>query len=440
MDDILNIGIPCYDEVKLPISEMTLSCSDNKVNSISCERELRRNTQELINYVCSNNFFPRKEYLPMISYYSDDRSISHIDLSKRQRLINIFDDFIDEDTSDSEDKIKDDVNKKLFEISAALYYKYEILVKKVEHILKTKPNYNLRSYLSDLHSYGDNMLNKSGIIDKIDFAPYFKPYLDSLNPDKLALYIAINSLDNAKECLNNGDLDKAQRYLFYVSAYLDGDFNKNVVLGLRRGYVKRENLKRDFYDLLNSSNLKDINYDRDLFYGKNIEENKIVIDRLLNVKKIKSDEFFIKKGKGEPNNNDPRDKRFITEEERKASNRFQQERELFYYSKNPVAVIDCVNKFANYKGFLFDNGKIIADRVLNMNSIGETKKDAAYIFDASNFEELIKFDKPTLKRILPDRPIVHSEYWKDRVDTVVKEDTSSELKEKGKSLSLRKRI
>ena len=33
------------------------------------------------------------------------------------------------------------------------------------------------------------------------------------------------------------------------------------------------------------------NYDRDLFIGKDIDENKIVIDRILNINKIKTDEL-----------------------------------------------------------------------------------------------------------------------------------------------------
>ena len=302
-----------------------------------------------------------------------------------------------------------------------------------------------RDYLKSISDYSKHMIDKQDVIGNIDFSRIIEPYLKGLNPDKLALYIAYKSLKKAKYYIDKKDYYNAQRHLFYVSAYLDGDFNRKVILDFYtfgNMYYKRDNLKKDFNNvLINNPNLKDVSsYDRDLFVGNNVEENKIAIDRILNINKIKTDEFFVKSGKGgHPRTNNPDDSYPVDPGERKMAKRFQQERELFYYSKNPMAVIDCVNKFSNFKGFLFENGIIIADRVLNMNTLSETKKDAGYVFDASDFEDDIKFDKFTLRRM--GHPfIVHDRDWKDDVDMYVNKDTSEELKEEAKKLSLKKRI
>ena len=289
MDYTLNLGIPCYEEVPLKLCEMTLACTDNKIQSINDEREMRKRTSYIINKETSNTLFPNKEYLPVINYVTDDNSLSNIDLSKRQRLENIFYTLIDIDPNNDIDSIIKASSDKVSEIDNALSKQYINLYSKFKRLLYGKPrNMSDRDYLKSISDYSKHMIDKQDVIGNIDFSRIIEPYLKGLNPDKLALYIAYKSLKKAKYYIDKKDYYNAQRHLFYVSAYLDGDFNRKVILDFYtfgNMYYKRDNLKKDFNNvLINNPNLKDVSsYDRDLFVGNNVEENKIAIDRILNI-------------------------------------------------------------------------------------------------------------------------------------------------------------
>jgi hypothetical protein len=447
MDYTLNLGIPCYEEVPLKLCEMTLACTDNKIQSINDEREMRKRTSYIINKETSNTLFPNKEYLPVINYVTDDNSLSNIDLSKRQRFENMFYYFIEgEKYSDKDSIIKCSLDK-LNELDTLLNKRDNSVYKKFNNLTYHKPkSVGYYDHLCNIRDYSKTMIDNKDAIEKIDFTRIIEPYLKGLNPDKVALYIAYKSLKKAKKCINEKDFFNAQRHLFYVRSYIDGDFNKKVILDFytfSNAYYKRADLVKEYFDLLSKypNELKDIPYyDRDLFVGIDRKSNEIAIDRILNINKIKTDELFIKPGKDDTKKgNGHHDNGPVSPEERNAARRFQQERELFYYSRNPVAVIDCVNKFANYKGFLFENGMIIADRVLKMNSLSETKKDAAYVFTAPEFPDGIKLDKPTLQMLSFPR-IWHIPGWESTVDHWSSIETSEEVKEKGKVLSLKKKI
>ena len=111
LNDVLNIGIPCYESLILPISELTLSCGKKKYVSIDTEREMRQNfMHKLENITGAKSMNRRADSLIFIDYLTDDKSYSSLGLDKKGKAINAFRNliFLDErqDISSMKTRIK----------------------------------------------------------------------------------------------------------------------------------------------------------------------------------------------------------------------------------------------------------------------------------------------------------------------------------------------
>lgn len=107
--------------------------------------------------------------------------------------------------------------------------------------------------------------------------------------------------------------------------------------------------------------------------------------------------------------------------------KYIQERYYVYLKNKPLARIREIDKFSNYIGFLYENGMIPADRLLNVDS-------ESYIFDAIDFESDIKLDKQALRRKSIIKPINHVNNWEKKLEKIINMDTTDECISKGKQL------
>ena len=112
MNKDLSIGIPSYSSLVLPIYDMTLTCSDNKVKSISVERDIRYEAQDRIAKV-TGTWSANKgvNILQNINFYADENAFSVFDLDDKQRVINIFSHLGELDRSDNLDSLLKSVYK-----------------------------------------------------------------------------------------------------------------------------------------------------------------------------------------------------------------------------------------------------------------------------------------------------------------------------------------
>lgn len=127
----------------------------------------------------------------------------------------------------------------------------------------------------------------------IDYSDLFDDYLDTLVSEKVAMYMSYHYLNRAYS--NVYDLNKLQENLFYVTAFLRQIISSNTKMTLYGETVNFDYIKKKYEKIVNKYNIiDDFICDRSLFIGKNIDDNKRVIDSLINMKRVLVDDSFVK--------------------------------------------------------------------------------------------------------------------------------------------------
>ena len=159
---------------------------------------------------------------------------------------------------------------------------------------------------------------------------------------------------------------------------------------------------------------------------KDKNDNMNVINSLINMNTIKTNDIFIRSGKTDKKGTSSKNNRRIpTLEELEAIKKYLDYKLYIYLKNKPIAEIVCDDSFSNYKAFLYQNGLIAADRFYKVNTASEMKKDAIYIFDALNFPKKIQLSKQELIGNTPR--IFHVNGWEDQIDEMCTSSTSDEL-------------
>ena len=448
--DMINIGLPCYSSIELPLFDLTLSCALDKSKSIKVEREIRHEAIEKVDKIIGNTSLNRnEEYLSTINFYADDTSNSVFNLDEKQRYVNLFNSLTDLNRNDDNITI---LNEKLNILHNLVYYLksntysksfYEDFKRLFPYLCNGK-NYScdLRSYISNQYDRYEKMIcsNLDDILS-INFSDLLESYVDTLNPEKAAFFLAIYYLKHAFLSIKKGDLDLANEYLFYLSAYFKLN-KKDISMYIYNKEYTYSYLKETYNNLLLSlNNLKDIYYDRRFFLGKEKEDNKNVINSLLNMETIKVRELFVKRGNGEGLTHEVKEstsRSKLTYVESRAVITALDEKEYVYLKNNPVAKIVCENKFSNYIAFLYKNGIILADRFRGVHRLSELKQDAIYVFNTLNFEEKIRHTKTELIHNTPR--IFHIDGWEEKVSNLSKQETTDEIKNEVEEIILRKKL
>ena len=450
LSELLNIGIPVYNPLDLNIFDMTLKCSDHVSKTISLEREIRQEAIDRVDKIVGNKSANRKtEYLSTINFSANKESISVFGLTKKQRLINIFENMVDieqiDGITDKEvlSKIKDcliDLSYEVMYIKNKPYTKafYNDIKKYYSPLYNGKDGQDLRSYLEYEYNYYDLVSKRISEINNITYSDLLDDYTSDLNPEKLALFIAGNYMNEIYNALDNADIRAAQESLFYISAFIKKKIDKSIKISLPgRDEISYDMIKREFLYLLEDySYLKDVYLKRSFFEHKELDFNKSMIDNIINMKDIKISGKLINPGERKDTKHGDviHRRKAPTEDELKQIEEYLQYKYYIYLKNKPLAQITGEEYFSNYIAFLYENGMMPADRLLNVNTVSEMKADSIYVFDASTFDEMKNKNKTFLRKNSEIKPLNHSGDWEDRLQRIIEMDTSDELKEKAKEL------
>lgn len=96
LKELTNIGIPVYSPLELHVHDMTLECSDNRIDMINFEREIRNESVARVDNIikaCSSNY--KLDYFTDINFFANDNSISVFDINSVQKILNIFQFLVD---------------------------------------------------------------------------------------------------------------------------------------------------------------------------------------------------------------------------------------------------------------------------------------------------------------------------------------------------------
>ena len=445
----LSIGIPSYSSLVLPIYDMTLTCSSNRSNSISVERDIRYESQERIAKITGTwSSSKSTNILQEINFFADSSAYSILGLDDKQRVINIFRSLVDLDRKDSIDSLLSKVKDGNKELRDIVHYvrnnpystlMHDDLKKRIPNIYYGKAyGYDLRTYLCGELEHYLTIYNNMDKILNIDYSDIFSRYLDSLSIEKVKLYLAYYYMECLLDSIKLNDFNMAQECCFYLNSYFKG--NSNSSLCISGDVFNFDSLKKRYEDILRRyPNLNRLDMNREFFLHHSKEDNLSVIDSLLKMKTIRTNEFFVKGGKDDSKSNgQEREVTPLTEEEERAVKEYMDHKLYTYLKNRPLAQIVCNNSFANYIAYLYRNGMITADRMLRVNRVSETQSDAVYVFDADNFEDRIVLNKQQLRGNTPR--ILHIPGWEDRIGEIASMSTSDSLREEAIKLVKRRNI
>lgn len=424
VEDILNVGIPTYGNIELNVTNLTNKAHVNYTNAINAERhmfdEANKRVQNVTNISKEDKL---NNVLNRILFHSDiSNSKSNIYIDNNEKKTNLYRDLID--LSNNEPNIDNKIIIRLEEYDNVCdYVRNNSYTTQMHNYLKE--NYNkiyyarkygadLRSHLNNVRSYYHELKANEDKIDNIDLSDLINEYLEYLDVDKLVNQILLSDLSMTEVSLENNDINNAIQYFFLVTAFMH-EYNVN----------PNSDVYKEYYRLINTyPSLKTLYMNRELFINNSYDDNIKVIDNLLKVKKYVTTESFVKPGKNYDNNGNgsSRKRRPVTDEDKKVINDYLSEKLYTYLRYNPILQIETISNLKNYIGFLYENGIILTDRMYNVKSLSELKKDAIYVFNSSNFENLIKFDKQDLIGNVPR--IMHKNNWQDKVIKYINEDTN----------------
>lgn len=439
IDEALNIGVPNYDVLELNLADLTLVCSKNISSAISRERstieECRKRVFDFVGNESYNRWFCP---ISTLVYTTSDDGSSVIDLDKKQKFVNLFSSICEIQRIYDTDRVISSLDRKISDLDVLARYIaqtsyskdfYDEVKGKFSPIYYGKrKDIQLRGYLQNESKFYKKALKKCNSLDDLNCSDLIRNYLEELDPNKLALFIAYSYLNKLDEYLRCGMNDKVFSSSFYINAFLKLG-NKDTSIVFNSSSFSYEDLKLLFDDFKKRCpfDLKDIYYDRSLFLGRSTSENKKLISSIVNLEKIYIDEKFCGRSIGSGvSTGSSSTKRSIkvSEEELAAIKDYLSNKEMVYLRCEPIAKIECRDDFSNYGAYLFPNGKIIADRFYNVNRLSETQSDAAYVFSASTFDRLKSLSKGELVGITPR--IIHFDGWEDKVRDVAYSNGTAE--------------
>ena len=452
LKQLTNIGIPVYNDIKLPLFDMTLECADDKQKSIGIERNIRREAIERVDNLLSNKSASKyKSDIDTINFFANDNSTSVFDISKEERFTKIFSHLTDLENTPSDKKIitteeeLERLRERVDFIKRNPYStEFHNSLKKYFPLIYNGREYgaDLRKYIENEYNYYLEKIERRKELVRIDYSDLMEEYTDSLIPEKTALYVAYQYLEEIKDAMITNDISKIQECLFYLTAFLKNKIDKNIKINLGKE-INYDYIKKEYEDLLrNYSELRELYYRRSFFENKDKEDNLKVIDSLVNMEMVYVKNSFVKPGPElnikvkdgthRRRNNPP------TEEELQEIQEYLDYKKYVFLKNNPIAQIICPNKFSNYVAFLYENGMMPADRFHNVNTIEQMKADSIYVFNALSFEEMIQYNKQYLRQHMDQKPLNHSGDWEGRVERIATQETSQEMRDKAKQMIKKK--
>lgn len=452
LKELTNIGVPVYKSIELPIQNMTGTCSDHIGKTITLERDIRKETIDRIEKVVGKEAkVSSRDYLTDINFFANDNSTSVFDLDEKQRIINVSSNLIDKEKLEGKTtkEVLEKLKKEKEQFYKLLDYTYKhpytrdfhkyMRENYVTFYAGSDVRFDLRGYMRSEYNFNEEFEKKLDEVFKIDFTDLLDDYTNDLNPEKVALYLAKTYMDEIYKSIITNDTSRIQECLFYLTAFIKNKIDRKIKLNIDRKEINYDSIKQEYESLLiRYPFLREIKYKRSFFENKDKEDNLKVIDSLINMEKVYVKETFVKPG---PELNikvkDGTHRRRNTpptEEELREIQEYLDYKMYVFLKNNPIAQIECPNKFSNYIAFLYENGMMPADRFHNVNTIEQMKADSIYVFDDLTYEEMMQYNKQYLRQNMETKPLNHSGDWEGRVEHIATKETSQEMRDKAKQI------
>lgn len=441
IEELLDTGIPAYDHIPLKVAQMTSHASKSISDSITAERKAFGEATDRLEKVidCKKKYKLSNLLDTIVIGSNQDTSHTEITSDVLVKYRNIFAELASLDYTKGKHHVIATAESRLKDFDDRVRYVRNNSYSTAMHN-GLKQDFNeiyyareygedLRQYLNSVNRYYHACHDNLSEISEIETRDLIEEYVESLDVQKLAVMIVKRYLVFARIAIESNDIYSAQKYLFVVTSFMKNKLNRNLI-------KENNNLKISYKELLKDYPiLRELELSRSLFTSNTFEDNQKVIESLLTMDKSIISEFFIKQSKTDEKK-EPGEtrgpRRKVTEEERQYIEDYISQRLYTYLVNEPIMQLEPSSKFKDYAAFVYPNGQIIADRIYKLNTMSEIKKDAAYVFDAENFDRLIKHGKQELIPIVPR--IIHHEGWEQEVAEYAKKETSNELKEAIKTL------
>lgn len=437
IETILNTGIPCYEPVDCNIFDMSLKCSMFKPDSISAERSLFENGREVIKKVLDVQIIPQDSTLfsklSLGSRYTD--SLVRFDFNSLSKFKSMFYPLSPNMEFFTGAECISSVRSKLSSLDSYVDSMiFEPYTKALHSNLKNdfgvlyknwKFNQNMTNYFSNINSYYRDLFSHRSEIVNSNTEGFADRYFDTLDARKTAIYICTRHMFIIDKLVQSGDFERANYYLFFITAYLRNKSNnhKEDVDNIDYAYIKGwyDNLLKNYPELNNEY------IDRDFFKNKTKEENINIISSIAEIKKVVLNKEMLKSGyvdREEPTHTtNAKEVEPLTEEDLAYIEKEIMKRKMFYLNHSPIAIVTGNGDFKKYDAFVYENGMIVADRFHNIYSLDQLKSDAVYGFDVENFDRLSDSNKQQLIEMGIPR-FYHSEHWQEKVDEYINKETN----------------
>ena len=135
----------------------------------------------------------------------------------------------------------------------------------------------------------------------------------------------------------------------------------------------------------------------------------------------------------QPLSENPRPEIFSLEETERLRAKGQEKQE-FYENSGYELFAEGKTQYRGYVGYIYPNGKVLLDREYDDSNPRSAEKNAIYIMDLENFEELSQLDKQALQKHPQVQRMIHSSTWRERARKIIDEKVPEEKQEKATQL------
>lgn len=444
LSEVMNIGIPVYEFLELETFDLNQKCStiDTRKKFEQINNKARSNFQHKIG---RNSINKHISLLSRIHVNADDTALSDFHCYGQELIGNAYRQLADVNIYTKVESVEYIIQNRLEELRerlvfitnhpyttefhnslkdnfADVYYGREMGID-LRYYLRTE--YEFYKELYDyIQNYGYPDINIEELLDE---------YKKTLDVDKVGLFLVYNYMLKIDGALKIGDYALAQEYLFYVRAYLQNKDNKNAYMHIGfRKTISYSDINDYYLKLLKTYPfLNTIYLERDNFTRLSDAESRRLASNIANMRRIKTSKLDIKSATGTKEESEQSTSRTVTtktEAEQAAIDSYVEDKLLVYLQHEPIAQIVGTNSFNKYVGFLYPNGNIPADRLLKVNRLSETKQDAIFLFDISNYEALMSLSRPELWEM--GLAMKHSKKWKEKLADYATKTTTPELEQK----------
>ena len=282
---------------------------------------------------------------------------------------------------DAVEKMAKETEEEQERYEAAKHYYYSCgLRRNVERFVTTQAEV-YRRFVTQRKEY-------KKLIESKSFNRYMKNNFDM---DKVAM-LAVHTY--LCRCEKATDEEEYQKYMSLIEKYLESNYNKDVAVTTKNGFVINKRILEERINLLKRKHAE-----KEVLAGwELVPEGKELV-------RVTTD-------------HKPRVLK-MTEVDIEALRKAGKRKEAFYQESAYTAKVVGLEKYKGYVGYIYPNGEVLLDREYRDDSPKSDKANAIYNMKVGDFETLSRLDKTTLR----DNPrvgrIYHSKHWEDKAKEIV---------------------